>query len=125
MKNAQIKSVSLAKVMERASNQLDLLAAQVFDLEETIGSTLSDDTIARGSDITRLQALDYLRQCLEDLALLTMLLNRDPKQKDILIADAEQLASKLKLEVTRGLLSPEKSESEAPRKRVVGDVDLF
>lgn len=125
MKWDEQNSLGISTLLDRMSSQLDLLAGQVFDVEEAIGTSMTDGQNAHGVEITRLQALDYLRQCLEDLALLTTLLSREDENLSARIGNLNELSSKLKLEVTKGILAGERRPEESSLKRAVGDVDLF
>lgn len=103
---------------------LDKLAGQVFDLEETIGCTIASEKASDPQTITNLQALDFLRQSLEDLALLTLLLGNS-KKKTLGLNELRQVGEKLKLKSTRSLLEGENCHHFGEKTASLGDLDLF
>ena len=103
------------------SDHLDMLAGQIFDVEEELGTLLVSADPQSAISITRFQSLDFTRQSLEDCALLLSLLSRE----DVLeksIHEEKLVAQKLKLDATRALLSRNTTER---RSSNLGDVDLF
>ena len=115
----------LETFLSRVSDHLDLLAAQVHDLEEAIGSAVLDNPNAVQVEITRLQGLDYVRQCLEDLALLTTVFENQLTESGFEFSNIDSVRSKLKLEITKGILCNESGNGPVSEKRAVGDFDLF
>ena len=111
--------------LSRVSDHLDLLAAQVHDLEEAIGSAVLENPNNVQVEITRLQGLDYVRQCLEDLALLTAVFENQLPDSGFEFPNIDQVRSKLKLEITKGILFNESDSEPVSEKRAVGDLDLF
>lgn len=116
---------ALDQMMHRLSTHLDGLAAEVHRVEHAIGESLgrrSDDD----APITQLQSLDYLRQSLEDLSLLTLMLGR---RSDLGVLSADeglQITRKLRLAVTRQiLLSLDSPETFGASCRNAGNLDLF
>ena len=111
-------------VLKRLSAYLDKLAAQVFDLEDTVGQTVNNRNETNSETITNLQALDFLRQSLEDLALMTLLLATSDKtclnSKEI-----NDVGKKLKLKTTRSLLEGQGSQYSSREIETRGDLDLF
>ena len=112
---------SISDTLARLSAHLDMLAGQIFCVEEALGTVLSDESSTAGISITRLQSLDFTRQSLEDCALMLQALSADPSAQAAL-ENSSALEQKLKLDATKKLLFAKKAmisfESD-------GDVDLF
>ena len=107
------------EVLRRLSEHLDGLAAEVLQIEQAIGEDLGDGVSRAAATITRLQRLDFLRQSLEDSALLVLLLSRAERVP-------EAMQGKLRLDTTRALLACD--QRRVPPSfplRSSGDVDLF
>lgn len=116
------ENLSLSALLARVSVQIDGLATEVHRIEHAIGDELAL-TAAQGSQtITRLQRLDFLRQSLEDLALLFLFLSKD--HDGVLECD---LADKMRLDVTKALIKERRPFGAGllPDDWVMGDVDLF
>ena len=120
-----MSGLPLETFLSRVSDHLDLLAAQVHDLEEAIGSAVLDNPNDVQVEITRLQGLDYVRQCLEDLALLTTVFENQIPESGFEFPNIDRVRSKLKLEITKGILFNEIDSAPVSEKRAVGDFDLF
>ena len=117
-------SIPLAGVLKQISAHLDTLAANVFSIEEAVAETVSNArTTTRGS-ISDLQKLDFLRQSLEDTALLLHLLSHQQHMSGTALGEVCCIASKLKLNTTQALLSFS-SEQATQKAEVSGDLDLF
>ena len=113
--------VSLERVLQRVSSHLDGLAGEVHALEYVIGEELGSGTTHPSSGITRLQRLDFLRQALEDLAILTLAMAGQSKGRM-----HHATASKLRLDTTKQLLCAASDGLKQPvQKPSNGDVDLF
>lgn len=112
---------SLKEILKRLSDHFDGLATEVFHIEHALGGEI-DRTVPNDPEIiTRLQRLDFLRQTLEDVAILMLRLSKahdgalDPK-----------LMSKVRLDSTKDLLaSVRNSPAVIINQDTVGDVDLF
>lgn len=122
MTGAQVRKPESGKdlVLKRLARQLDHLAAEVHRIEHAIGDGLAVSDLRDSDTVQRLQRLDYLRQSLEDMALLSLFLSdagEDPCHGD--------LAPRLRLEATRQLLDPRGVHAVKPAPPLVGDVDLF
>ena len=111
-------------VLKRLSAYLDKLAAQVFDLEDTVGQTVNNRNETNSETITNLQALDFLRQSLEDLALMTLLLATSDKTC-LNSNEINDVGKKLKLKTTRSLLAGQDSQYSSRESETRGDLDLF
>ena len=112
---------SLAATLKRMSAHLDLLAGQIFDVEEALGGMLLDDTHIEGGSLQRLQALDFTRQSLEDCALLLLILGKENHSSNLEV-ETGALAGQLRLASTRLLLC--ESEAEVYEHNC-GEVDFF
>ncbi|WP_299508482.1 hypothetical protein [uncultured Roseobacter sp.] len=111
-------------ILKRVSAYLDKLAGQVFDLEETIGHAVREGKASDPQTITKLQTLDFLRQSLEDLALMTLLLGSSEKAK-LASGDLQKVGEKLKLQATQTLLDGYQHHSFGEKSDAFGDLDLF
>ncbi|WP_299507980.1 hypothetical protein [uncultured Roseobacter sp.] len=111
-------------IVGRLSCYLDKLAGQVFDIEETICQALADSTESSKNTITDLQALDFLRQSLEDLALMTLLLS-ERDGKDLGAKGLHGVSDKLKLRTTRSLLEGKEPSIFGAEEHTLGDIDFF
>jgi hypothetical protein len=114
--------VTLPTLLQRLSSHLDVLAAQVYDVEEAVGETISLGLLKNNGAINQLQNLDFLRQSLEDLALLTHLLQNENTLTPLGVSETISIQQKLKLNVTQNLLGDQPTTSST---REFGDVDLF
>lgn len=120
MCDEEIHFKELNELLGDFSGQLDKIAVQVFHVEEAIAGVLSDGRTTDFSVITKLQSLDYIRQSLEDLALLSYLLKKQGIKAKI---DVQGLVSKLKLEETTRLLEGNRPhQANGPS---FGEIDLF
>ncbi|MGJ8545570.1 MAG: hypothetical protein ACSHWZ_09020 [Sulfitobacter sp.] len=117
-------TLAIEVFLERLTAQLDGLVAQVFELERTMGETFADQGQVPHPAIIQLQTLDFLRQSLEDLALLTSV-----SAGAIQTGTGPQLslattAEKLRLDTTRAILSTQNEVPVTPDQNY-GDLDLF
>jgi hypothetical protein len=119
--------VALDVMMNRMADHLDSLAAKVFELEETLGKAMDeqDGPYQDGSTITKLQSLDFLRQSLEDLALLTCFLSKNAANTEMPQYHASTLTNGLKLDVTKKLVQPSAISSGNRSPEGTGELDLF
>lgn len=113
--------MSLRGLLKRVSHHLDSMASEIHGIEHTIGEELVSISTQRMESITRLQRLDFLRQSMEDLALLTLFLsNNHDGSIDI------GLAEKLRLETTKQLVLGNADPLALPSSQnSLGEVDLF
>jgi hypothetical protein len=119
--------VALDVMMTRMADHLDALAAKVFELEETLSTAIDqqDQPDQDGRTITKLQSLDFLRQSLEDLALLTCFLSKNVSEAQATRVNATTLTHGLKLDVTKRLVLPSSISSSPRPPDATGDIDLF
>jgi hypothetical protein len=110
-----------AQLMPRLSQHMDMLAAEVHRVEQTLGGTFEKAPSLGGATIMQLQSLDFLRQSLEDLALLTHTLGRLATEHAPDALDAELLSSKCRLASTRRLMAQVAEADAGPE----GTLDLF
>ncbi|MEW9921881.1 hypothetical protein AB2B41_19915 [Marimonas sp. MJW-29] len=113
--------LTLGGVLGRLSEYLDGLADEIHAVEFVIGEELGSGLSQATSGITRLQRLDFVRQSLEDLAILTLALSRQSKG-DL----PPGIGAQLRLDATRHLLrSKSRSHWAVAQDESLGDVDLF
>lgn len=108
--------LSLQDILSRASEHLDSLAEEVLAVEHALGEELGQMPQKPGN-IGRLQRLDYLRQSLEDAAMLMHILSKEGQS-----GVADDVQGKLRLETTRALLRSGVSTAPAA---AAGQVDFF
>lgn len=112
------------ELLARIATYLDTLAGHVFEIEETVGNTIANKVVGDNLAIQNLQVLDFLRQSLEDLALMAVIL-RDPKTRPLTAETIEAVGRKLKLESTKNLLHSRRSYDNHVRSDGLGELDLF
>lgn len=121
MTNTLEANPSLSDLFVRMSDHLDGLAAEVHAIEHAIGDEMDIVVAQDGETIMRLQRLDFLRQSLEDMALLSNFLSKD--HDGILQTN---LAQQMRLDVTKRLICGGEPPSDKIRQEdAIGDVDLF
>ncbi|MCV3272055.1 hypothetical protein [Roseobacter sinensis] len=108
----------------RLSSYLDKLAGQIFDLEEAISHAVDTSSSAEPQTITSLQSLDFLRQSLEDLAIMTLLIGQENKVS-LTAPEIEKISQKLKLKVTCAVLEGQQHDDFGTKKDSADDLDLF
>lgn len=114
--------LALNGVLERLSNHLDGLADEVHQIEHAVGEELGSADYNGSENIMRLQRLDFLRQSLEDMALLTLGLSH-AEQGRVDIAMTQKLRLDASREVLLHALRTVKPPTLGGKTR--GDVDLF
>ena len=77
------KKVSLSCSIHRLSKHLDSLANQIAAVEETLCETLTENE-SKKIDVEKIQGLDYVRQSLEDCALLSLIISKTARQTVLL-----------------------------------------
>lgn len=119
--DAEPSEIALEVILQRVSDHLDALAGEVHSIEHVIGSELSLTSGQSAQSITRLQRLDYLRQCLEDLAMLTLLLSNTSEG-----SVCQSLAKKLRLATSKDMFKSGKvPQLEKADDGTLGEIDLF
>lgn len=113
------------QILARLARHLDGLAARVHALEHTLGTEIADLSSSSEATITQLQTLDFLRQSLEDCAMLSLLLNKHGNPSAFNSIDRSILTSKLRLETTKDLVLGSAFAKVYPVQPDGGDVDLF
>jgi len=116
---------TLGKILARVSGHLDALAAQVFTIEQAVGATVLRSGNTSGATITEIQGLDFLRQSLEDMALLMHLLNKREKALNSGDSDLQRIAQRLKLNSTQKLLRSDVCKKRQIETETSGELDLF
>lgn len=127
MKDAPPGEVSMEEVMGRMSDHLDSLACKVFEIEDVLGRTLDGKkpAIEDGSAITRLQSLDFLRQSLEDLALMICLVSKNTEYLHDHKLPVERICAGLKLDTTRFVVVGKDIPDMEKTSQDTGEFDLF
>lgn len=115
----------IASILRRLSPYLDKLAGQVFTLEEAVGCKLEVSCSPDNQAITSLQALDFLRQSLEDLAVATLLLGNREYRDGVSQIEIEAIEHKLKLGATKSMLRGELHDHFGEERGFGDDLDLF
>lgn len=110
--------ISHARSLQRLSTHLDVLADQVCSLEEILCEAFSERKSQPRIDLTKLQSLDFVRQSLEDCAILTLLMSNHTDANPI---TTQQLSRRLKLESTRSIIIKGSEETG----QTFGEVQLF
>ncbi|MDW4496485.1 hypothetical protein R5H30_00710 [Sulfitobacter sp. D35] len=114
----------LATVLSRVSRHLDGMAGQIFSLEEAVSRGMPGRA-ADHAAIRELQTLDFLRQSLEDLALLAHQLHLHADTSNVEDLPVLKIARALKLDSTRTLLDCAAGLPVVDDRATVGDLDLF
>lgn len=112
------------EILKRTALYLDKLAGHVFDIEETVGNSIAAKEASDEETIKNLQVLDFLRQSMEDLALMAIILS-DPKTRPLDEETVKAASSKLRLKSTRLVLCDIQSERVDTLQENTGDIDLF
>ena len=110
---------SFADLLGRVAGHLDHLADEAYLLEQAVCDAWDSKDSKDPAAIQQLQKLDFLRQSLEDCALLTQLLSR----LDMKAPELDPLIQKLRLESTRALFAT--PAAPVPPAAHSGEVDLF
>lgn len=111
----------VSSALEKLSMHLDMLAGQIFSVEEELSLYLGKDTIGSSVSISKFQSLDFSRQSLEDCSLLALLLSEIPSLKAAGYSEMD-IANKLKLSSTKRLVTSSASHCICSPS---GDIDLF
>ena len=117
-------SESVSDLNIRLSSYLDKLAGQVFDLEQNIGSAVLASHETAPETITNIQLLDFLRQSLEDLAMLTLLLGRSDQLEKVSV-ELNSISEGLKLDATKSVLRGTPVVEFGSKLHDRDEVDLF
>lgn len=117
----------MEQIMERVSDHLDSLACKVFEIEDALGRSLDGEKpyIEVGSTITRLQSLDYLRQSLEDLALMTCMVSKNSQHLNDHKLPVDRICAGLKLDTTRFVVIGRDPANMEKKQLNTGEIDLF
>lgn len=118
------RQIHLDAVLKSFSSHLDGLAQQINDVEDALSITIEGKNPSNVAPIQKLQSLDYIRQSLEDSALMVHLLSQLELVHGLKINDAGAIAVKFKLEKTQELLLLCENPSLHMTKSS-GDLDLF
>ncbi|NNE52944.1 MAG: hypothetical protein HKN30_11150 [Sulfitobacter sp.] len=106
-------------LLGRVAEHLDHLANEAHLLEQAVCDAWDTQASGDPAAVQQLQRLDFLRQSLEDCALLTHLLSR----LDTAAPKLDPLIQKLRLESTRALFAA--PAAPGPPAPPSGEVDLF
>lgn len=120
------QSQRLTGLLQKISSHLDILADQTHVIEHAVGQHLCPSMQQQSAAITQLQSLDYLRQSLEDLAILTQLLSRSDCCGDLPAEAINEILNKLNLQDTKALVcSKHVSVPFGQGDAKHGEIDLF
>ncbi len=97
--------VHLRHVLLRMSQHLSLLAKRTRALENVAEALGADQADLPEEAIKHLQTIDFLRQSIDDLCLLTFYLGTDDGSAHLTAEEAMETARKLSLTVTKMLLN--------------------
>jgi hypothetical protein len=112
--------------MCRLSVYLDTLGDQIHAVEHEIGEQFCPKSPPKAATITQLQSLDYLRQSLEDLAMLALLLGKAEGIGTLPATTAADISAKLNLNDTKALMCSQlDSVGFGAGAAGSGDLDLF
>jgi hypothetical protein len=117
----QSSEATVSMALQRMSLHLDMLAGQIFEVEEALSHLLQRNGDVDALPISRFQALDFTRQSLEDCALLLNHLSCNQTLTTEYV-DQVEVSSKLKLSSTRELAA---SSSMPSVDNAVGEVDFL
>jgi hypothetical protein len=120
MKQPESVRKDMNEVLANLSSHLDAIAGQIFEIEEAVGLLLVQRVNMESSTIARLQKLDFVRQSLQDIAILSHLLKREDCSIHI---EIETIVPKLKLEETVRLVTG--SNQFVTDTHLQGDIDFF
>ena len=116
----------LSAVMHRLSVHLDKLADHTDAVEHAIGKQLCTKAPPQAAAITQLQSLDYLRQSLEDMAMLTLLLSQAEGIGTVPLEIIDAINTELNLSDTKALIcSQTEPGAHVPEFAKSGELDLF
>lgn len=119
---AEDRDVAIPDLLARLARRLDAMAEDVHEIEQLIAEAPMGDTVPDAAGITKLQRLDFVRQALEDMALLSLFAARHCE--GVLPGT---FARKLRLDATRALFTPADTawQDAAQPRASAGEVDLF
>ena len=117
-----MKQKQLSEVLDSLSVHLDMIAGQLFDVEEAISPLLTDSAASSSLSIEKLQSLDFVRQTLEDCSLFVGFLSKETSTSSITILEKTQIKNRLKLDITRELFA---NDIPSIKFEPGGDVDFF
>ncbi|MDW3221888.1 MAG: hypothetical protein R8G34_03215 [Paracoccaceae bacterium] len=120
----ETEAILAEDILLRVASYMDSLAGHVFDIEETLGDTVSTQLAGDHVAIQNLQVLDFLRQSLEDLAMMALIL-RDPKTRPFTDETIKKAGNRLKLKATRNLLDGTTAGESKVNLDNLGELDLF
>ena len=126
--NGSVKEkLDQSTVLSRLSAHLDRLSCQIYDVEEALGKIWAEPGAGAGASasVTRLQSLDYVRQSLEDCALLVHYLGKTSHVNELSNECAGDLRGRLKLNTTQNLVIPFNSPKSSGQNADTGGVELF
>lgn len=125
MSSSTKDSLQFQDVFARLSVHLDKLAGQVYDVEEALGGIWSETGAKNGMTVTKLQSLDFVRQSLEDCALLVHYLSLECDVDTLSHSAVSEFSQRLKLNTTKGIVAGSSQELGMQRGVEPGQIDLF
>lgn len=122
---SQGSHIELSLVLARLSAHLDKVAEQVHEVEAELGTLLSVRQSEIHKSISKIQLLDFVRQSLEDCALLTHFLSTSAAFNNLDNETARTLSAKLKLSATQDLLTRDHKDYQKASRENYGIIDFF
>ncbi|MEM9969156.1 MAG: hypothetical protein AAF755_13825 [Pseudomonadota bacterium] len=124
-KNAAGGEIATQPLFKRLAVHMDGLAARVHRIECLLSPQMLDASARENRTIRDLQHLDYLRQSLEDCALLLLLLGQHLSQSFLTVEDIAAIQEKLRLESTQELFTDPVVRPVSTLHENTGEIDLF
>jgi hypothetical protein len=122
----QPPAFELSIVLRQISSHLDGLSIQVQGIESTFGAQLNPGAPPQSGLITQLQSLDYLRQSLQDLAVLLTHLSEVEGMNTVPFGQISKINGILKLSDTKAILMPQVETAGFGKDgSSFGTIDLF
>lgn len=112
-------SNELSAVLARLSAHLDKMAGQVHDIEAELGNILLADRSERHISISKIQLLHFIRQSIEDCALLTHYLSTSRDFSEQRAEAVAEMRAKLKLPVRKTCFSHATQIGTTPSVKVM------
>ena len=113
-------------IWRRLSLHLSSLSEHVLTVEKTLGDNgLPSPGTNEKKIITELQTLDYLRQCLEDLAVLMHLFDEQHPVFDDRFLEQESFLSHLQLDTTKSVAKGLPTPKFGGHDKTSSELDLF
>jgi len=117
-------SVQLSELLEGLTNHIDKLSARVFDLEDVIGNLIGRSECYSSLNIESAQSLDFLRQSLDDCAVLVLCVSKYYAEGSVAAIPKDHLLKRVKLDSTKSIIALSEADVRSPLTKT-GNVELF